>query len=131
MSQPRATDWEYHDKALFNRDEAERAALLQQLQDGFPKISDLIRRAGAGVIVAAVFSKTAALAHGILLVNPQLDQPFSVVIFSDKLEFDRSASLRSGSGPGGPDIAGCAFYRVFVEKLGKSLSSTPSTGGGH
>jgi hypothetical protein len=128
---PQPSDWEYHDKALFSRDEADRAALLQQLADDYPKISDLIHRSGSGVIVAAVFEKTAALAHGILLVNPPLDSPFSIVIFSDKLEFDRAASLRAGSGPSGPDMAGTLFFRMFAEKLGKSLAASLTTGGRH
>lgn len=125
-----APDFRYAD-VLFAPVEAERAALLRRLPDEFPKVSDLIRWSGSGVIVGAVFEKTAALAHGILLINPPLDQPFSVVLYSDKVEFDRAASLRSGGGPGGPDLAGTAFYRAFVEQLGRSLSSTPSTGGTH
>jgi len=123
-------DWQHAD-AIFNRDEAGRAAVLQRLADDYPKISDLIRWSGSGVIVTTVFEETAALPHAILLVNPSVDEPFSVVLYSDKLEFDRSSSLRAGSATAGPDLQGTAFYRAFVEKLGRSLSRTPATGGGH
>jgi hypothetical protein len=124
-------DWSYHDKALFNRDEAERSAVLQALADGYPRISNLIRWSGSGVVVTTIFEKTAALAHAILLINPSADEPFSVILYADKLEFDRSISLRSGTSPGGPDVAGTAFYRAFTDRLGKSLSQTPDTGARH
>jgi hypothetical protein len=131
MSQPQNDDWSYHDKALFNRDEADRAAVLSALADGYPRISNLIRWSGSGVVVTTIFEKTAALAHAILLINPSADEPFSVVLYADKLEFDRSISLRSGTSTGGPDVAGTAFYARFTNQLGRSLAATPATGPSH
>ncbi|MGC1861506.1 MAG: hypothetical protein WA733_10375 [Methylocystis sp.] len=127
---PSPGDWQ-HAEVIFNRDEAERSAVLSHLADGFQKISELIRWSGTGVLVTTVFEKTAARPWAILLLNPSLDQPFSVIMYADKIAFSREVGLQIGDGVSTLDLAGVTFYRTFVEKLGKSLAATPATGPSH
>jgi hypothetical protein len=101
-----------------DQEHPERDFLLQHLEDSLPAVADVIRRAGASVIVAASFERRASNVWGVLLIAPPRDRPFSVAIYEDRIQFHKESSLRVGV----LDFMGIRFWLEFSEKLGSSLA---------
>lgn len=129
MTSPQATDWEYHDGVLFPTVASAHTALLAHLQDSFPRESAVLRRAGAGLIVATTFEKTFNGLWGIVAVNQPVGPKFALLIYGDRIALDREASVRIGDD--GLSIAAVAFWTRFVGLLGGSLAGSLPSGGSH
>ena len=123
-------DWEPHERALFAID-PDKDSLVKFVEDKFPKNAELIRQAGASMLVATTFERTFAGPWGIIVVVSTWDKPFAVVVYSDKLAMDRDLVLKDTATAELITSAGIAFWRVFAERLGGSLSKSPAPGGGH
>ncbi len=123
-------DWSTHERALFSIDPT-KDSLIKFVEDKFPRNAELIRQAGASMLVATTFERTFAGPWGVIVVAPLWDKPFAVVVYSDKLEMDRDLVLKDNATAESITSAGIAFWRVFAERLGSSLAKSPAPGGGH
>ena len=117
-------DWEHHEKTLWPAGDEDHAALLRHIDDAFPQVANLIRRADAQVVVTAAFERSNGGCWGIVLIAPPRDLPFALSLSRDSIYFDLETRLSVGQ----LDIKSISFWRRFSERLGASLTRS---GGAH
>ncbi len=123
-------DFRHHGEVLKLVSNHAHARLLDHVGDTFPTFAELVRRAGVGIIVSVCFERTQARPWGVIVLNPSAGLAFSVVVWGDKLTFDRETALRCGDDVSALDMSGIAFWKLLSDRLGPSLARSLTCGGG-
>ena len=121
--QPSQDDWEYHLRArgewpVFDT-APERAAVLTQLRENFPYVSDLLREAQAEARVTVAFEpRNFNTIWGAVLITAPGCQPFGIAVYCDKLALMGDVRLHSN------ERAGADFWIQLSEHLAPALITT-------